>query len=79
LFVKKRERPLRVPPKDEPTLFLISERDGKDARGAVRTKEGFASTDSAWLRVDHDLDMATEAFAKFIANEGIEWGAHHAH
>lgn len=73
LFAVKRDSTLRSVP-DEPVLFMVSEKDGKDSKGRAVARAGSSLEQPAWLRLDHDLGDAVEAFAEFIENHAIPWG-----
>jgi type I restriction enzyme M protein len=75
LFGKKRERPVKVAPRDERILFLVSERDGKDSKGEVVERPGALPEAPLWVRADHDLEAAVEAFKGFIRANDIAWGS----
>jgi type I restriction enzyme M protein len=75
LFAERRPEPLPAPP-DEEILFLVSEREGKDARGRVVERAGAREGQSLWERADHDLDACVEAFDAFAAERGLSgWTA----
>ena len=58
----------------ERVLLLTSERDGKDAAGAVVPRAGAPDHGSLWDRADHDLGDAVDAFHSFVRDEQIAWG-----
>jgi len=75
LFARKRARPAQHPP-DEPVLFLVSERAGKDSAGGLVSRPGAGAGEPSWLRVDHDLADVVDVFGKFVAEHGVEWAGH---
>ena len=70
LFAEKREQVLDAPPGEE-ILFLVSERDGKDARGRVVPRAGARAGAPLWDRADHDLGACVDAFDTFAAAQGL--------
>ena len=75
LLAVRRDRP--ADPADvarERILLLTSERDGKDAAGAVVTRADAPAAGPLWDRADHDLGDAVDAFTAFVAEERIAWG-----
>lgn len=73
LFATKRESTLRSVP-DEPVLFMVSEKEGKDSKGKAVGRVGASSDQPAWLRLDHDLADAVDAFREFVDRYSIPWG-----
>ena len=75
LFAERRERVLDAPPAED-ILFLVSERDGKDARGRIVPRDGVLPGAPLWERADHDLEACVEAFDAFAAAQGLtDWAA----
>lgn len=75
LFAEKRAAPV-PPPGDEEILFLVSEREGKDARGRLLARAGAREDQPLWERADHDLDACVERFDAFAAANGLSaWTA----
>jgi type I restriction enzyme M protein len=76
LFAQKRPAPVDAPPAGERVLFMVSEREGKDARGRVLTRPGAAPGAPMWDRVDHDLGACVERFDAFAREDGLrDWQA----
>lgn len=63
LFAERRAAPLASPPPDEETMFVVSERAGKDAGGEPL----FAPSG----QLDHDLDEVAAKLAPFFRAEGF--------
>ena len=75
LFAAKRDEVLDAPPAED-ILFLVSERDGKDARGKIAARPGVPASAPLWERADHDLDACVDAFDAFAAEQGLhDWTA----
>jgi type I restriction enzyme M protein len=76
LFAQKRVEPLGAPPAGERVLFMVSEREGKDARGRVLTRPGAEAGAPMWDRVDHDLEACVARFDAFAREDGLlDWQA----
>ena len=70
LFAEKRDRVLETPPPED-ILFLVSERDGKNARGRIVARDGAPAHTPLWDRADHDLGDCVDAFDAFAAAQGL--------
>lgn len=75
LLAVRRPQPLPWLPPDEPILFLVSEREGKDAGGRILPRADASPGAPHWQRVDHDLEDAVDRFHAFVQEQGIPWGA----
>ncbi len=74
LFVQKRLQGEAANP-DEAIFFAVSEQDGKNSKGQLVRRHGFAEDAPAWESVDHDLAEVTEAFHQFVEEEALSaWG-----
>jgi type I restriction enzyme M protein len=69
LFAQKRAAPVDAAPRDERALFMVSEREGKDARGRVIPRPGALAGAPMWERADHDLGDCVARFDAFASGE----------
>jgi type I restriction enzyme M protein len=68
LFARKESRPMA---KDAKIFFAVSERDGKNTKGQLVTRPQSEDADTAWERVDHDLDEIVGKFHEFCQTESL--------
>ena len=74
LFGVRRKRAVREL-ENEPILFAVSERSGKDSKGRLVARNGSSGGETAWERSAHDLDTVVEAFDRFARTHEIEWSS----
>ncbi|MEO8614831.1 MAG: N-6 DNA methylase [Luteolibacter sp.] len=58
---------------NDPILFQVSTRSGKDAKGKLVTRNPDQHLCSHWDRIDHDFAEVVESFHQFKTTQNIDW------
>ncbi len=70
LLARRRPQPLALIP-DEPVLFQLAEKGGKDRRGRPRYRAGASPEADPWDAYDHDLDQVLARWQRQVPPEAL--------